>query len=158
MWKSIHHSCSRDEPIAYTPDTASIFLLVYYRSLHILDTGRNHHPQWKNRSQTCADVCVSFFPGDFSFVFLLLVEPFILFLSFLFVDSATVLCCFAPLASFIMTVCLNGDDVTSTADSAFQVLARLPCIWGGGDWVLMSARTTQNTHGKTHLSWTILLL
>jgi len=49
-------------------DTASIFLLVYYRSLHILDTGRNHHPQWKNRSQTCADVCV-FFCRRFSFCF-----------------------------------------------------------------------------------------
>jgi len=82
-WKSIHHPCSPDEPIAYSPDTVSIFLLVYYMSLHILDKGRNHHPHWKNRSQTCADVCISFLQAIF-----LLFSYCLLNLSFFFCHSS----------------------------------------------------------------------
>lgn len=96
--------------------------------------------------------CLRFFgAGAFPFDFPLPAEPSPFLLSTFFAVCAFVFCFFAPVASFIMTLCLNGEDVTMTADSAFRVLALLPCILGGGDNVLISSRTTNH---KAKYIWT----
>lgn len=84
--------------------------------------------------------------GAFPLVFVLSAGSFVILLAAFFVD-ADVLCFLAPVASFVKAACLNGEDVTTTADCALRLLDRTPCIFGGGDRVLQLNRMNEMREG-----------